>query len=138
MNQARAEEIMRLSLTEVLANRRFELIPEFATDDMVDHTREIPGAAGLDAHARGFCERIPGVESEVERIFASDDTAVSIWPWHGTPAEPMGLNAAGDPVNPQRIASIFKIRDGMLVDHEVFVDAGDILSQIAAPAVEGQ
>lgn len=136
MSKARAEEVMRLYLTEVLAQRKFELIPEFVAEDMVDHTQEIPGPAGLEAHARGFCERIPGVEIEVERIFATDDTAVGIWRWHGTPTEPMGLSASGDPVAPRRVASIFRIRDGMLVDYEVFVDAVDILSQIAAPTPE--
>ncbi|HJN91228.1 MAG TPA: ester cyclase [Dehalococcoidia bacterium] len=136
MSKARAEEMMRLYLTEVLGQRKFELIPEFAAEDMVDHTQDIPGPAGLDAHARGFCENIPNVQIEVERIFAAEDTAVGIWRWQGTPTRPMGLSASGDPVAPQRVASIFQIRDGMLVDYEVFVDAVDILSQIAAPAQE--
>ena len=130
---------MRLYLTQVVAERKFELIPEIAAADMVDHTQDIRGPAGLEAHVRRFLDNIPDVEIEVERIIATDDTAVGIWNWRGTPTRPIGLSASGRPVAPRRVASIFQIKDGMLVDYEPFVGAVDILSQIAAPeAVESQ
>jgi predicted ester cyclase len=134
MSKERAEEVMRRYLTEVLSERKFELIPEFVADDMVDHTQTMRGPAALDAHARGFCENIPDLEIEVVRIFATDDTAVGIWRWRGTPIQPMGISATGNPIYPRLIASIFEFKDGMLVDYRPFADAVDVATQISAPA----
>ena len=136
MSQARCEEVMRTYLTEVLDKRRFELIPEFAAPDMVDHTQPgTRGPAALDAHARGFCDNIPDLKIEVVRIFANEDTAVGLWRWHGNPKEPNGYSAGGNPVSPRFIGSVFEFKDGMLVDYRAFVDAVDVISQIRdAPA----
>ena len=131
MSRERAETVMRTYLTEVVGQQRYELIPEFAAPDMIDHTQEIRGPDALLAHAKGFCDNIPGVQVEVERIFANDDTAVGIWRWHGTPTNVYGRNSTGDPVLPRYCASIFRFEDNMLVDYQVFVDAVDILGQVA-------
>ena len=131
MSKQRAEEVMDKYLTQVLGQRKFELIPEFAGADMVDHTQSIRGPAALDAHARGFCDNIEDLEIDVVRIFATDDTAVGIWRWRGSQTNPMGYSASGKRVAPTFIASIFTFEDGMLVDYRAFVDAMDILSQIA-------
>lgn len=134
MSAARAEEIMRLYLTEVLANRRFDLIPDFAADGMIDHTQPLRGPAALDAHARGFCTNIPDVEIEVMRIFATDETSVGIWQWKGTPINHIGMSATGNPIYPSIVASIFDIKDDKLVEYRAFVDAVDVRTQIVAPA----
>lgn len=134
MSKERAEEVMSLYLTEVLGRRNFDLIPGLVADDMVDHTQAIRGPAALDAHARGFCANIPDVKIEVQRIFATDDTVVGIWRWEGTPIQPMGVSATGNPIYPQLIASIFDIKDGKLAEYRAFVDAVDTRSQIVAPA----
>ncbi len=125
---------MRIYLTEVLANRRFDLIPEVAAEDMVDHTQTIGGRAGLDNHARGFCDNIPDLEVDVELIFASENEVVGIWRWNGTPTAAVhGRSRKGNPIEPRRVASIFRLKDGMLADYEVFLDAVDVLQQIGAP-----
>ena len=131
MSESRPEAVMRTYLTEVLDQRRFELIPEFVAPDMVDHTQPIRGPAGLDAHARGFCDNIADLEIEVVRIFATEDTAVGLWRWRGNPKQPHGYSASGNPVSPRFIASIFEFKDDMLVDYRAFVDAVDIISQMA-------
>lgn len=131
MSTTRGEEIMRRYLTEVLDERRFELIPDFVADDMVDHMQTIRGPAALDAHARGFCANIPDAEIEVVQIFGTDDFAVGVWRWKGTPIQPMGVSAAGTPIYPHLVASIFQLRDGLLVDYRPFVDAAEVRSQIA-------
>jgi predicted ester cyclase len=132
MSDSHTEAIMRRYLTEVLGERKFELIPDFVADDMVDHTQTIRGPAALDAHARGFCANIPDVEIEVLQVIATDDAAVGVWRWRGTPNEPMGVSASGSPIYPQLIASIFQFRDGMLVDYRPFVDAMEVRSQVTA------
>ncbi|MEM7019268.1 MAG: ester cyclase, partial [Pseudomonadota bacterium] len=70
------------------------------------------------------------LEIEVEQVFATEDTAVGIWRWYGTPVNAMGASAKGNPVSPRCIASIFRFKDDMLVDYQAFVDAVDILTQI--------
>ena len=130
MSESRPEAVTRTYLTEVLDQRKFELIPEFAAPDMVDHTQPIRGPAGLDAHARSFCDNIPDLEIEVVRIFATEDTAVGLWRWRGNPKQPHGYSASGNPVSPRFIASIFGFKDDMLVDYRAFVDAVDIISQL--------
>ena len=65
------------------------------------------------------------------RIIATDDTAVGLWRWRGEPLQPHGYSASGEPISPRFIASIFTLENGMLVDYRAFVDAVDVLSQIA-------
>ena len=135
MSQEQATNIMQTYLTQVLDQRKFDLIPDIAAPDMIDHTQpDLRGPAALDAHARGFCDNIANLKINVVSIFATDDTVVGLWRWEGDPSQPHGYSATGSPVSPRFIASIFKIRDGRLIDYRAFVDAVDILSQIAEPA----
>lgn len=134
MSTTRAVEVMQTYLGEVLGKRRFELIPEFVAEDMVDHTQAIRGPAALDAHARRFCGNIADLEIEIKDIFGTADQAVGIWQWTGTPTDPMAVSATGNHVYPRLIASIFRLEDGMLAEYRAFVDAVDVATQLAAPA----
>ncbi len=132
MSRERSEEVMRRYLTEVVAQGRYELIEELAAEDMVDHTQTTPGRAGLEHHVRGFRESRPDVEVHVERIIASDDEAVGIWTWRATHSHQMfGVQATGRTVE-RRVASVFRLKDGMLVDYEVFADALATVRQMGA------
>ena len=91
------------------------------------------GPSALHAHASGFCDNIPGVEIEIENITATDDAAFGIWSWTGEPVQAMGMSSSGNPVFPRRVLSVFRLRDGMLIDYEAFVDAGQVRAQISAP-----
>ena len=114
---------MRRYLTEVVALGKLELIDELAAEDMVDHTQTTPGRAGLVAHVKSFRERNRDVELTVERIIASDDEVVGIWTWRATHSTDMyGVPPLGRKLE-VRVASIFRLRDGMLVDYEVISDA---------------
>ena len=130
MSQRRAEAVMQTYLTQVLSNRKYERIAEFAADNMVDHTQPERGPAALEAHARRFCDNITDLEITVERIFATDDTAVGIWRWSGTPIQSWGVSASGEAIYPRIIASIFRLEDDMVVDYQVFVDAVDVATQL--------
>ena len=132
MGAERAAEGIRTYLGEVLAKRRFELIPDFVDDEMLDHATGMRGPEALHVHASGFCENIPGVEIEIEDIFATEDAAFGIWNWTGEPVQSMGTSSSGNPVFPRRVLSVFRLRDGMLIDYEAFVDAGQLRAQIAA------
>ena len=130
VSKARAEQVMRTYLTEVVANQRFELIPEFAAEDMVDHTQSIRGPAALHAHARDFCANLPDLQVEVLEIFATEDIAVGIWRWTGTPIEPHGISRQGKVIKPSLVASMFRFKDDMLVEYRPWVDAVEMLAQI--------
>ncbi len=122
MSKERCEEVMRRYLTEVVAQGRLELIPELAAEDMTDHTQSIPGRAGLVAHVKGFRARNQDLELKVERIIASDDEVVGIWTWRATHSTDMyGVPATGKPLE-VRVASLFRLRDGKLVDYQVISD----------------
>ena len=105
----------------------------FVDEEMLDHATGMRGPSALHAHASGFCENIPGVKIEVENIVATEDAAFGIWNWKGEPTQSMGTSANGNPVFPQRVLSVFRLRDGMLIDYEAFVDAGQVRAQISAP-----
>lgn len=133
MTVERSTEVMATYLGEVLGKRRFDLIPEFVDDEMLDHATGMRGPSALHAHATGFCENIPGVEIEVESIVATKDAAFGIWNWKGEPLQSMGNSENGNPVFPQRVLSVFKLSGGMLIEYEAFVDAGQVRAQISAP-----
>ena len=133
MGVERSAEVMRTYLEEVLGNRRFELIPDFVDKEMLDHATGMRGPGALHTHATGFCDNIPDVEIEMEDIFATEDAAFGIWSWKGEPIQSMGTSSNGNPVFPRRVLSVFRLRDGMLVEYEAFVDAGQVRAQIGAP-----
>jgi predicted ester cyclase len=122
MSRERCEEVMRRYLTEVLMERKLEVIKEIAAEDMWDHSQPERGREGLEKHAGGFLAGIPDVKIVINHIVASEDTVVGIWTWHGTPVgEFLGI-PAGREVE-CRVASIFKIRDGLLADYSLIVAA---------------
>ena len=70
-----------------------------------------------------FRERNKDVELTVERVIASDDEIVGIWTWRATHSTDMyAVPPTGGKLE-VRVASIFWLRGGMLVDYEVISDA---------------
>lgn len=126
----RNAEVMRCYLEQVVGEGKFELIPELAAEDMEDHTNDIPGRAGLVAHVTGFRERIPDVEVTVQRVIASADEVVGVWRWQGThSADMFGVPATGRQLDVVT-ASIFEMRDGMIVDYRVVTGALQAVQQM--------
>ena len=132
MTRQRCEEVMRCYLTEVVAQGKLELIDGFAAEDMVDHTQTIRGPAALRKHVSGFLARLDDFEILVERIIASDDEVVGVWRLRTTHSMDMlGLPPTGKPFE-ARNASIFRLKDGMLVDYEVVSDSLAVVRQVGA------
>ncbi len=132
MTRQRCEEVMRCYLTEVVAQGKLELIDGFAAEDMVDHTQTIRGPAALRKHVSGFLARLDDFEIHVERIIASDDEVVGVWRLRTTHSMDMlGLPPTGKPFE-ARNASIFRLKDGMLVDYEVVSDSLSVVRQVGA------
>tara|TARA_Y100000310_G_scaffold345457_1_gene465205 strand:- start:4015 stop:4440 length:426 start_codon:yes stop_codon:yes gene_type:complete len=122
MSRERSEEVMRRYLTEVLMERKLEVIDEIAAEDMWDHTQPGPGRDGLVRHAGGFLEMLPEIRIVINHIVANEDTVVGIWTWVGTPrSEFMGI-PLGSEVE-CNVTSIFKIADGLLADYSLICAA---------------
>ena len=123
---------METYLNDVLGKRAFEKIPEITSPTMLDHTQ--PGKLGveaLDAHARSFCSNTPDVEVEVLKFVADDHSVAGIWRWQGETRQPSGVSAKGTPICPHIVCSLFTIKDDLIQEYQVFVDAVDVFSQLA-------
>lgn len=133
MSQARAMEIMSSYLTDVVGNGEIGLIADFTAADFVDHTQpELRGPTALTAHVESFRGNIPDLRVEVVRISANNDSAFGIWRWHGTPIDPVwGKTAEGETIVPRLIGSYFRFDNDMLVEYQPFIDAMDVLGQLA-------
>ena len=126
-----SEHVMRTYLESVVRDGQLELIHSFVGNDFVDHTQpKLRGPAALEAHVRSFRENIPDVSVTIDQIIATDDAAVGIWRWSGTPRTAMAVSASGGPVNPRHAASVFRFRNGLLVEYRVFADVVDVFSQL--------
>ncbi len=129
------EEVMRRYLTEVLGARKLAVISEIAAKDMFNHTQPKRGREGLERHAGGFLAAIPNVQIVVDHIVADENTVVGIWTWRGTPVvQFFGVPPTGREVE-CRVASIFKLRDGLLVDYWVIADGLATVRQMGAEVV---
>jgi steroid delta-isomerase-like uncharacterized protein len=137
MGAADGERVMRRYLTEVVAQGRIELLEDLAAEDMVDHTAVAAewgeGRQGLEKHVRYFRRVVPDLEVEVERVIASDDEVVGIWRATGTHAGSLfGVPATGRRVD-YRNASVFRVRDGRIVDYTGVWGALDAVRQMGVP-----
>ena len=132
MSRERCEEVMRRYLAEVLGERKLEVISEIAAEDMVDHSQPEPGRRGLERHAGGFLAAVPDAQIVIDHIVAGEDVVVGIWHWRGTPVvEFFGVPPTGREVE-NRTASIFKLRDGLLVDYTHISDGLSTVRQMGA------
>ena len=132
MSRERCEEVMRRYLSEVLGARKLAVISEIASEDMFDHTQPKPGREGLERHAGGFLAAIPNVQIVIDHIVADENTVVGIWTWRGTPVvQFFGVPPTGREVE-CHVASIFKLRDGLLVDYRVIADGLATIRQMGA------
>jgi steroid delta-isomerase-like uncharacterized protein len=135
MGQQRSAEVMRTYLEEVVGKRRYELIPQLAAEDMIDHTQPVKGRQGLFNHVQTFHETFPDVTIEVKRIIASDDEVVGVWRLKGTHSQELfGVPATGKTLEFD-VASIFKLRDGMLVDYTLVAGGLEAAIQMGIPLV---
>ncbi len=135
----RSAEVMRLYLSEVVAQSRIELLPELAAEDVVDHTALEAGwgrgRAGLEKHVLYFRKVVPDLELKLERVIASSDEVVGVWRVRGTHSAPLfGIDVTGKPIEWTN-ASIFRLRDGMIVDYSGVWGSLEAVEKMGVPIV---
>jgi steroid delta-isomerase-like uncharacterized protein len=121
MNKERSEAVMRHYITEVVALGKLELLDDIAAEDMVDHTAVAAGwgtgRSGLEKHVRYFRQCVPDLQITLERVIASQDEVVGVWRVRGTHSAALfGVPATGKVIEWTN-ASIFRLRDGKIVDY---------------------
>jgi steroid delta-isomerase-like uncharacterized protein len=121
--QARSEEVMRTYLAEVVGKRRYELIPQLAAEDMVDHTQPVKGRQGLVNHVQNFHRTFPDVTIQIKRIVASENDAVGWWSLKGTHSQELFGQPGSGRVLEFDVVSFFRLRGGMLAEYHVVADA---------------
>ena len=136
MSQERCEEVMRLYLSEVVQHGKIELLEDIAAEDMVDHAAVEaglgPGRSGIELHVRYFRQCIPDVQITIERIIASQDEVVGVWGARGTHSEPLfGVPGTGKVIELTN-ASIFRLKDGKIIDYKVFSEELKAVKQMGA------
>ena len=138
MGRDRSFEVMNLYLTDVLADRKFEVIEQIAAEDMRDYSQTIPGRAGLEHHVRDFWRIFPDVEVKVLRIIADEDQVVGIWRFSGVAVEEYwGVKPNGTPIA-VTVSSIFRLIDGRVKDYWIIYNALDAITQMGAEVRDPQ
>jgi predicted ester cyclase len=135
MSQARSEEVMRTYLAEVVGKRRYELIPQLAAEDMIDHTQPVKGRQGLVNHVTNFHRTFPDVTIEIKRIVAGENDAVGWWRLKGTHSQELFAQAGTGKVLEFDVVSFFRLKDGMLAEYHVVADALTALTQMGRKLV---
>lgn len=137
MSQEVCENIMRRYLEEVVVEGKYEVLEEIAAEDMVDHTAVKhgwpSGRAGLEQHVRYFRQCVPDLKVEILRVIASENEVVGMWRAQGTHSEILfGIPATGKRLDYNN-ASIFKVKNGKLVDYTGVWGALDAVQQMGVP-----
>ncbi|HEY3977234.1 MAG TPA: ester cyclase [Streptosporangiaceae bacterium] len=113
--------VMRRYLTEVVQGGQLGVLAEIAAEDMVDHTAVAAGwgtgRPGLVQHVTYFRQAVGDLAVRVDRVIASPDEVVGVWRAAGTHRAAL----FGYPATHRRLewsnASIFRLRDGKIVDY---------------------
>ena len=128
----RSFEVMNRYLTEVLADRKLEVIEQIAAEDMKDWSQTIPGRAGLIHHVHDFWRIFPEVEVKVLRIIADEDQVVGMWRFKGVAVEEYwGMKPNGTPIA-VTVVSTFRLVDGLIKDYWPIYNALDAITQMGA------
>jgi predicted ester cyclase len=132
MGRERSFEVMNQYLTDVLSDRKFDVIEQIAAEDMKDWSQTIPGRAGLEQHVRDFWRIFPEVEVKVMRIIADGDEVVGIWRFKGVAQdEYWGMKPNGTPIA-VTVSSCFRLVDGLIKDYWLIYNALDAITQMGA------
>jgi predicted ester cyclase len=130
MSERDPASLLRLITAEIWCNRRYDLIDELISDDLVDHIDaqglESTGRARYLASARIVHDAFSDYHEEIEFAVADGDTAVSYARVTGThDGDLMGIPATGRKVDYHSIG-ILRFADGLVVERW---GIGDVMKQ---------
>lgn len=134
----RSFEVMNLYLTDVLAERKIEVIEQIAAEDMRDYSQTILGRAGLVQHVHDFFRIFPDAEIKTLRVIADEDQVVGLWRFKGAAAdEYWGIKPNGTTIS-VTVSSCFRLADGLVTDYWPTYDALNAIVQMGAEVRDPQ
>ena len=129
--QERNKAIARRVFDELLNQGHFELASELYAPDFVNHgrTRDASLKEDQDA-ARGWKSAFPDFHITIVQIIAEDDLVTVLWTAKGTnTGTGVGLPATGKSASGRGI-TIWRIRDGKIVEEWSELDRHSMLQQL--------
>lgn len=129
---------------EMLNRHEPDLVEQFVAEDYINHNPFV--ADGREANRQfwaGFFAALPDMAATMEDLVVSGDRVVGRFVYRGThTGELMGIPAGGNGVE-MRSIDIWRVRDGMFVEHwdelnllEVFQQIGLLPPLGASPAAQ--
>jgi steroid delta-isomerase-like uncharacterized protein len=110
-----------------------ELVDEFVAEDYINHNPFV--ADGREANRQfwtGFFAALPDLSATMEDLVISGDRVVGRFVYRGTHSgELMGIPASGNPVE-MRSIDIWRVQDGMFVEHWDELNLMQVFQQMGA------
>ncbi|HKE66735.1 MAG TPA: ester cyclase [Micromonosporaceae bacterium] len=110
-----------------------DLVDEFVAEDYINHNPFV--ADGREANRQfwtGFFAALPDLSATMEDLVISGDRVVGRFVYRGTHSgELMGIPASGNPVE-MRSIDIWRVQDGMFVEHWDELNLMQVFQQMGA------
>lgn len=92
------------------------------------------GATEFKPFIQGFVTAFPDAKVRTDRVFEAGDTIVAEGVYSGTHTGPLAGNGMTVPPTGRRLelhfADLFKVRDGKVVEHNIYFDQGELMMQL--------
>lgn len=125
-------------LEEVFNGRNLDLLPEVLAQDFVLKPvaafppEEAHGPESMKAVYEGFFAGIPDVKAETLEMIAEGDVVMVYDRFGGTHEGPLGPFEATHKPLFWNVMHLYRMRDGKIVEDNVFVDVHGLLQQVSA------
>lgn len=128
----REQELVELYV-EMLNTHEPDLVDRFVAEDYVNHNTFV--ADGREANRQfwsGFFVALPDLRATMEDLVVSGDRVVGRFVYRGThTGDLMGIPASGRPVE-MRSIDIWRVRDGLFVEHWDELNTLEVFQQVGA------
>jgi steroid delta-isomerase-like uncharacterized protein len=125
--------LVREVFEQVFTRRDAGLAAKYYAVDYVQHNPRVPpGLAGIQTFLRYLFDGFAELHAELVLTLAEDDRVMTLVDWRGTHTGTFaGVPATGKEIR-FRSAEVFRIQDGMLVEHWDAVDNTEAMLAIGA------
>jgi steroid delta-isomerase-like uncharacterized protein len=127
--------IIRRFSEEILTEKRLDVVDQLVARDYVDHAAlpgQAPGLEGAKQKWAMWLAAVPDLRTTIEELVAEENTVAARWTAEGThQGELLGIPPTGQRFRFSGI-SIFRIRDGRIVEQREEWDRLSLLQQLGA------
>jgi steroid delta-isomerase-like uncharacterized protein len=118
---------------DMLNSHDADLVDQFVAEDYVNHNAFVAGGReGNRQFWSAFFTALPDLSATIEDLVVSGDRVVGRFVYRGThTGELMGIPASGNPVE-MRSIDIWRVRDGLFVEHWDELNLMEVFQQVGA------